>query len=82
MIANLCSGLVLAAVIAWKQVLQLGPYVAGGILLASFLGQLDLHRRWGHWLNRSGPWAVGGAVCLGGAARHRQCPPVRAPRFA
>ena len=68
MIANLCSGLVLAAVIAWKQVLQLGPYVAGGILLASFLGQLDLHRRWGHWLNRNGPGAVVGAVCLGGAS--------------
>jgi len=68
MIANLRSGLVLAAVIAWDQVLQLAPYVAGGILLASFLGQLDLPRRWGHRLNRSGPWAVAGAVCLGGAS--------------
>jgi len=42
--ANLISRLVLAATLAWTQVLQLGPYVAGGILLAVLLGQLHLPR--------------------------------------
>jgi uncharacterized membrane protein YraQ (UPF0718 family) len=66
--ANLTSHLVLAAMLAWTQVLELGPYVAGGILLAALLGQLDLPRRWGRWLSRSGPGTVLGAICLGGAS--------------
>ena len=66
--ANLTSHLILAATLAWSQVLQLSPYVAGGILLAALLGQLDLPRRWGHRLNRSGPGAVVGAACLGGTS--------------
>lgn len=66
--ADLISHLILAATLAWEQVLQLGPYVAGGILLAVLLGRLDLPRRWGHWLNRSGPATVVGAACLGGAS--------------
>jgi uncharacterized membrane protein YraQ (UPF0718 family) len=68
MIADWRSGLVLAAVVAWRQVLQLGPYVGGGILLAALMGQLDLPRRWGLRLGRSGPGAVLGAACLGGAS--------------
>ncbi|MDY6876313.1 MAG: permease [Chloroflexota bacterium] len=64
--ANLTSHLILAATLAWSQVLQLGPYVAGGILLAAALGQLDLPRRWGNRLSHSGPGAVVGAACLGG----------------
>jgi hypothetical protein len=66
--ANLTSKLILAAALAWTQVLQLGPYVAGGILLAAVLGQLDLPRRWGRWLGRSGPGTVLGAACLGGVS--------------
>jgi len=66
--ANLTSHLILAATLAWTQVLQLGPYVAGGILLAVLLGQLDLPRRWGRWLNHDGPATVVGAACLGGAS--------------
>jgi uncharacterized membrane protein YraQ (UPF0718 family) len=66
--ANLSSKLILAATLAWTQVLQLGPYVIGGILLAALLGQLDLPRRWGRWLNRSGPEIVLGAACLGGVS--------------
>jgi uncharacterized membrane protein YraQ (UPF0718 family) len=68
MIADLRSDLVLTAVTAWQQVLQLGPYVAGGILLAALLGQLDLPRRWRRPLSRSGPGTVLGAACLGGAS--------------
>jgi uncharacterized membrane protein YraQ (UPF0718 family) len=68
MIADLRSALVLAALLAWRQVLELGPYVAGGILLAALLGQLDLPHRWGRWLSRSGVGAVLGAACLGGAS--------------
>jgi len=64
--ANLTSHLILAAMLAWSQVLQVGPYVAGGILLAALLGQLDLPRRWGRWLNHSGPGVALGAACLGG----------------
>ena len=67
MTADLCSRLVLAAVTAWRQVLQLGPYVVGGILLASLLGRLDLPRRWGRSLRQGGPGTVLGAACLGGA---------------
>ncbi len=65
---NLTSRLILAATLAWTQVLQLGPYVTGGIMLAVLLGQLDLPRRWGRWLIRSGPGMVVGAACLGGAS--------------
>ncbi len=68
MTTDLRSALVLAATLAWTQVLQLGPYVAGGILLAALLGQLDLPRRWGRWLNHSGSGTVLGAACLGGAS--------------
>jgi hypothetical protein len=68
MITDLRSGLVLAAVTAWRQVLQLGPYVAAGILVAALLGQLDLPRRWGRWLSHSGPGTVLGAACLGGVS--------------
>jgi uncharacterized membrane protein YraQ (UPF0718 family) len=68
MSANLTSHLVLAATLAWTQVLQLGPYVVGGILLAALLGQLDLPHRWERWLNHSGPGTVMLAVCLGGAS--------------
>lgn len=66
--ANLTSHLILAATLAWDQVLGLGPYVAGGILLALLMGRLDLPRRCAHWLGRSGPGAVLGAACLGGAS--------------
>lgn len=66
--ANLTSHLIVAATLAWSQVLQLGPYVAGGILLAALLGQLDLPHRWGRWLNHSGPGAALGAACLGGVS--------------
>ncbi len=66
--ANLISRLILAATLAWAQVLRLGPYVAGGILLALLLGRLDLPRRWSRWLNRSGQGTVLGAACLGGAS--------------
>jgi len=68
MTADLRSGLMLTAVTAWRQVLQLGPYVAGGILLAVLLSPLDLPRRWGRRLSRSGPGAMLGAACLGGAS--------------
>ena len=66
--ADLTSLLILAAKHAWTQVLNLGPYVAGGILLAALLGRLDLPRRWGHLLKQSGPGTVIGATCLGGAS--------------
>ena len=68
MTADLRSSFVLAAVMAWRQVLQLGPYVGGGILLAAVLNQLDLPRRWGRPLHRSGPGTVLGAACLGGVS--------------
>ncbi|RLC60749.1 MAG: hypothetical protein DRI80_10325 [Chloroflexota bacterium] len=66
--ADLRSALILATTLAWTQVLRLGPYVAAGILLAALLGQLDLPRRWGRWLSRSGPGTVLGATCLGGVS--------------
>jgi len=66
--ANLISHLILAATLAWNQVLRLGPYVVGGILLSLLMGRLDLPRRCAHWLSRSGPGAVLGAACLGGAS--------------
>jgi uncharacterized membrane protein YraQ (UPF0718 family) len=67
-ITGLSSQLVQTAVVAWRQVLQLGPYVAGGILLAALLGQLDLPRRWARALRNSGAGMVLGAACLGGAS--------------
>jgi len=66
MVTDLRSGLLLTAVMAWRQVLQLGPYVAGGIASAALLGQFDLPRRWRGWLRRGGPLPVAGAACLGG----------------
>jgi uncharacterized membrane protein YraQ (UPF0718 family) len=66
--ADLTSQLVLAATLAWTQVLQLGPYVAGGILLAALLGQLDLPRRWSSTLRHGGSKRVLGAACLGGVS--------------
>lgn len=66
--ADFASHLILAATLAWDQVLQLGPYVAGGILLATLLGQLDLPRRWRRWLGQSSLKAVMGAACLGGSS--------------
>ena len=66
--ANLTSLLILAATHAWAQVLNLGPYVTAGILLAALLGQLDLPRRWAHWLKQGNPRTVIGATCLGGAS--------------
>ena len=51
--------------VAWRQVLQLGPYVASGILLAAILGQLDLPRRWSRALRNSGAGMVLGAACMG-----------------
>ena len=63
--ADFSSHLILAATLAWDQVLQLGPYIVGGIVLAALLGQLDLPRRWGRQLGRSNPGAVIGAACLG-----------------
>lgn len=65
MATGLSSKLILAALQAWSQVLRLGPYVAGGILLAALLHRLDLPRRWGRWLSRRGPGAVLGAAFLG-----------------
>jgi len=65
MIVDLRSGLILACVVAWHQVLRLGPYVAGGVALAAVLGQFDLPRRWKGWLRRGGLPSVVGAVCLG-----------------
>jgi hypothetical protein len=59
------------AVAAWRQIVQLGPYVLGGVLLAAVAGQLELARRWLAGLSRaqSAPrrdvlW-MGGAACLG-----------------
>ncbi len=66
--ANLTSRLILAAMLAWSQVLQLGPYVVSGILLAVLLGRLDLPHRGIHWLNHNGPATVLGAACLGGVS--------------
>jgi len=66
MVTDLRSGLILAATMAWQQVLQLGPYVAGGILLAVLLGHLDLPRRWSRRLSHGGPGTVVAAACLGG----------------
>jgi uncharacterized membrane protein YraQ (UPF0718 family) len=66
--ANATSYLILAARTAWDQVLQLGPYVVGGILLAALLGQLDLPHRLPHRLGQSSSGAVLGAACLGGVS--------------
>jgi len=64
--ADLTSAMILAASSAWTQVLQLGPYVAGGILLAALAAQLDLPRRWAGRLRGSGSAPVLGGACLGG----------------
>ncbi len=72
MVGDLGSGLVLVAVTAWQQVLQLGPFVGVGILLAALLNQFDLPRRWSQvwskrgWLQRGSPASVLVAACLGG----------------
>ncbi len=66
MVADLRSGLVLAAVRAWEQVLHLGPYVLAGTILAALLGQLDPLRRWGRRFRPGRPGIVLGAACLGG----------------
>jgi hypothetical protein len=65
------SIMVSIAVAAWRQIVQLGPYVLGGVLLAAVAGQLELARRWLAGLSRaqSAPrrdvlW-MGGAACLG-----------------
>lgn len=68
MITDPRSVLILTALAAWRQLLQLGPYVVGGILVSVLLGHLDLLRRPGHWLSRSSPWAVVAATCLGGVS--------------
>jgi len=65
---DLTSRLVLAATSAWAQVLRLSPYVAGGVLLATLLSQLDLPRHWGAQMHYSGPGVVLGAACLGGVS--------------
>ncbi len=66
--ANVTSYLILAAKTAWDQVLQLGPYVVSGILLAALLSLLDLPHRLPHRLDQSSPAAVLGAACLGGVS--------------
>lgn len=66
MVADLPSGLVLTAVIAWRQVLQLGPYVLGGVLLAALLGQFGRLHRWSPRLTAGGPVPVVAAALLGG----------------
>jgi len=65
MVTDLRSTLVLISITAWRQVIQLGPYVIGGVLLAALLGQLDL-RRWLACLSRSSPISILGAACVGG----------------
>ena len=66
MIYDLRSGLVLTATAAWRQVLQLGPYVVGGVLLAVAISHLDVPSRLGRWLNRGDARTVVAAACLGG----------------
>lgn len=59
------SGFVLMAMLAWQQVLQVGPYVAAGVLLAAVVGQFDLPlQRW-RWLRRGSLPTALGAACLG-----------------
>lgn len=65
MVTDVRSELVLIAVTAWQQIIQLGPYVAGGVVLAALLGQLDMPRRCQAWLGRGGSVRVLGAACLG-----------------
>lgn len=68
MFTDVRSGLVLVAVTAWRQVLEIGPYVAAGVVLAAALGQLDPPQRWRRILRRGRPLPVVGAACLGGAS--------------
>ncbi len=65
MVADVRSGLVLAAVIAWKQVLSLGPYVLIGAVLGALLCQVTLPVRWKQGLGRARPATVFGAAGLG-----------------
>jgi len=64
MVTDVRSILVLIAIAAWQQIVQLGPYVIVGVLMAALLGQLDLSRRLA-WLSRSGPASILGAACAG-----------------
>lgn len=66
MVADVGSCLVLIAVTAWRQVLQLGPYVAIGIVLAALLRQLDADRLLRKLLSQGGPAQVLCSACLGG----------------
>ncbi len=68
MAADLRSGLVLTSVVAWQQVVQLGPYVMAGVVLAALLGQFDLLHRWSRNLADGRPASVLGAACLGSAS--------------
>ncbi len=66
--ASLYSGLILTAALAWQQVLQVGPYVAAGMLLAAVLGQVEWPlQRW-RWLRRGDLPTVLGAAFLGVAS--------------
>lgn len=65
MVADVRSGLVLAAVIAWEQVLLLGPYVLAGVALAALLGQFPLPLRRLKGLGRARPTTVLSAAGLG-----------------
>jgi uncharacterized membrane protein YraQ (UPF0718 family) len=64
MVTDVRSGLVLISVTAWQQILQLGPYVAGGILLAALLSQFGL-RNGQMWLGRRGKVSIISGACLG-----------------
>jgi uncharacterized membrane protein YraQ (UPF0718 family) len=66
MVADLPSGLVLTAVIAWRQVVQLGAYVLGGVLLSALVAQFGQPRRWARRLLGNGPAPVVAAAALGG----------------
>jgi uncharacterized membrane protein YraQ (UPF0718 family) len=68
MVTDPRSGLVLVAVTAWQQVIQLGPYVIAGVALAALLGQFDLPRRWLHGFIQGNPASILSAACLGGAS--------------
>ncbi len=65
MVADLRSGLVLAAVIAWRQMLTLGPYVLAGMVLAALLGQFHPPLRGLKGLNHARPTTVLSAASLG-----------------
>jgi len=73
MITDARSWLVLTAVTAWQQVIQLGPFVIGGVVLAAFSGQFDLSRRLHKWLRCGGVMPVIGAACLGSISPLSTC---------